>query len=173
MNSQTDTLFLVLQFKNKICSKMGIEFQSFFEEIMQESCPNFEKVPSAGGDGGNDGWIRKLGRYYQVYAPQEPSIKDGVVAEKFKKDFQKLQNHWNSIKEIKEYYFVFNDKYEGRGKHSSYQSKFTGRYRCVAFVLARTDSYRTTTRRTIQTRSYYRRRKKTLGALYRTRIYKV
>ena len=119
MNSQTDTLFLVLQFKNKICSKMGIEFQSFFEEIMQESCPNFEKVPSAGGDGGNDGWIRKLGRYYQVYAPQEPSIKDGVVAEKFKKDFQKLQNHWNSIKEIKEYYFVFNDKYEGGSRQKT------------------------------------------------------
>ena len=71
MNSQTDELFLVLQFKNKICSKMGIEFQSFFEEIMQESCPNFKKV------------------------------------------------------------------------------------------------------RTIQTRSYYRRREKTLGALYGTRIYKV
>ena len=119
MNSQTDKLFLVLQFKNKICSKMGIEFQSFFEEIMQESCPNFEKVPSAGGDGGNDGWIRKLGRYYQVYAPQEPSIKDGVVAEKFKKDFQKLQNHWNSIKEIKEYYFVFNDKYEGGSRQKT------------------------------------------------------
>ncbi len=53
-----DKNYLSLQFRNKIHSKNGTEFQSFFENIMEKAFSNFKKVPSGGGDGGNDGWIK-------------------------------------------------------------------------------------------------------------------
>ncbi len=108
-----DKHYLRLQFTYKIYSKNGAEFQSFFESIMEKVYPEFSKVPSGGGDGGNDGWIKNLGRYYQVYAPNTPAIKDSEAATKLKKDFYKLKKNWDHISEIKEYYFVFNDKYFG------------------------------------------------------------
>jgi hypothetical protein len=114
-----DKNYLSLQFRNKIHSKNGTEFQSFFENIMEKAFPNFKKVPSASGDGGNDGWIKELGRYYQVYAPNTPATKDSFAASKLKKDFQKLKENWNNITEIREYYFVFNDKYLGSQKPES------------------------------------------------------
>ena len=106
-----DKNYLSLQFKLEIHSKNGTEFQSFFENIMEKAFPNFKKVPSGGGDGGNDGWIKEIGRYYQVYAPNTPTTKDSDAAIKLKEDFQKLQENWDNIAELKEYYFVFNDKY--------------------------------------------------------------
>lgn len=111
-----DKNYLSLQFRNKIYSKNGTEFQSFFENIMEKAFSNFKKVPSGGGDGGNDGWIKELGRYYQVYAPNTPATKDSYAASKLKSDFQKLKENWSNIKELKEYYFVFNDKYFGSKK---------------------------------------------------------
>lgn len=106
-----DKNYLLLQFRDRIYTKNGTEFQSFFEDIMEKAFPNFKKVPSGGGDGGNDGWIKEIGRYYQVYAPNTPAIKDSAAAGKLKKDFNTLKENWNEISEIKEYYFVFNDKY--------------------------------------------------------------
>ena len=111
-----DRNYLSLQFRNKIHSKNATEFQSFFENIMEKAFSNFKKVPSGGGDGGNDGWIKELGRYYQVYAPNTPATKDSYAASKLKSDFQKLKENWSNIKELKEYYFVFNDKYFGSKK---------------------------------------------------------
>jgi len=111
-----DKNYLSLQFRNKIHSKNGTEFQSFFENIMEKAFPNFKKVPSGGGDGGNDGWIKELGRYYQVYAPNTPATKDSDAASKLKSDFQTLKANWSNITELKEYYFVFNDKYFGSKK---------------------------------------------------------
>jgi len=108
-----DKHYLSIQFKLKIHSKNGTEFQSFFENIMGETFDDFRKIPSGGGDGGNDGWIRKLGRYYQVYSPNVPATKDSDAAVKLKKDFFKLKENWDHIAEIKEYYFVYNDKYAG------------------------------------------------------------
>ena len=111
-----DRHYIELQFQNKIYSENGTKFQGFFENIMKKAFPDFKKVPSGGGDGGNDGWIKELGRYYQVYAPNTPASKDSEAADKLKKDFKKLKNEWNDISEIKEYYFVFNDKYSGSKK---------------------------------------------------------
>ena len=111
-----DTNYLLLQFRDKIYSKNGTEFQSFFENIMEKAISDFKKVPSGGGDGGNDGWIKRLGRYYQVYAPNTPATKDSAAAKKLKENFQDLKDNWDEVSEIKEYYFVFNDKYFGSKK---------------------------------------------------------
>jgi len=83
---------------------------------MEEAFDGFRKIPSGGGDGGNDGWIRSIGRYYQVYAPDVPATKDSEAAKKLKEDFVKLKKNWDHIAEIKEYYFVYNDKYAGAKK---------------------------------------------------------
>lgn len=111
-----DKNYLSLQFRNRIHSKNGTEFQSFFENIMEKAFSNFKKVPSGGGDGGNDGWIKELGRYYQVYAPNTPATKDSNAASKLKSDFQTIKENWTNITELKEYYFIFNDKYFGSKK---------------------------------------------------------
>ena len=111
-----DINYLSLQFKIKIHSKNGTEFQTFFENIMEIAFPDFKKVPSGGGDGGNDGWIKNLGRYYQVYAPNTPAIKDSDAATKLVKDFNTLKKEWGNISEVKEFYFVYNDKYSGSQK---------------------------------------------------------
>jgi hypothetical protein len=112
-----DQHYLSLQFQKRIFSISGTEFQSFFEDIMEKAHADFKKVPSGGGDGGNDGWIKESGSYYQVYAPDYPHTKDSDAAKKLEKDFEALKINWgDKIKEIKEYYFVFNDKYSGSKK---------------------------------------------------------
>lgn len=110
-----DKQFLSLQFREKIYIKNGTEFQSFFENIMEKAFSDFKKIRPYGrdGDGGNDGYRKKSGIYYQVYAPVAPSTKQAEAARKLKKDFEKLKNNWDKISEIKEYHFVFNDKYDG------------------------------------------------------------
>jgi len=110
-----DKHFLSLQFQNKILSKDGTEFQSFFEDIMEKAFLDFQKIRPYGnqGDGGNDGYREALGIYYQVYAPMVPKVNEREAAEKFEEDFQKLKNEWGAISTIKEYNFVFNDKYYG------------------------------------------------------------
>lgn len=110
-----DKNYLMLQFRDKIYSKNGTEFQSFFESIMEKAFSDFQKIKSCGnaGDGGNDGYRKDSGIYYQAYAPNTPSIKQAEAAKKLIKDLGKLKNSWDVISKIKEYYFVFNDKYSG------------------------------------------------------------
>jgi len=110
-----DKHYLSLQFKIKIYSKNGTEFQSFFENIMEKVNSDFQKIKPHGneGDRGNDGYRKNSGIYYQVYAPEAPLIKQAEAARKLKEDFEKLKKNWDKISEIKEYYFVFNNKYSG------------------------------------------------------------
>ena len=111
-----DKHYLSLQFSNKLFKKSGTEFQTFFENIMEKAFSDFQKIKPSGnkGDGGNDGYRRGLGIYYQVYAPNEPKINESKASKKLKEDFEKLQTRgWNEISNIKEYHFVFNDKYSG------------------------------------------------------------
>jgi hypothetical protein len=110
-----DKHYLSLQFKLNIFLKHGSEFQSFFERIMEKVYLDFQKIRPLGnkGDGGNDGYRKNSGIYYQVYAPNTPKINETDAAGKLKKDFQKLQSKWSEISKIKEYYFVFNDQYNG------------------------------------------------------------
>ncbi len=110
-----DKYFLDLQFSNKLHTSNGNEFQSFFENLMELSFDNFEKVRPYGaeGDRGNDGFRRGEGIYYQVYSPFNPESKDREAANKFGRDFTKTQSHWMSIEPIQEYVFVLNDKERG------------------------------------------------------------
>jgi hypothetical protein len=110
-----DKNYLSLQFRDKIHTKNGTEFQSFFENIMGKAYLDFQKIKSYGseGDRGNDGYRKNSGIYYQVYAPEVPLIKLAEAAKKLKEDFEKLKKYWDKFVEIKEYYFVFNDKYSG------------------------------------------------------------
>lgn len=89
-----DKHYLSLQFKNKIHSKDGNEFQSFFENIMEKAYSDFQKIRPYGkeGDAGNDGYRKKLGIYYQVYAPNVPKVNEAKAAEKLENDFLKLKD---------------------------------------------------------------------------------
>ncbi|MHA2251503.1 MAG: tetratricopeptide repeat protein [Candidatus Kariarchaeaceae archaeon] len=110
-----DRNYLQLQFRNKVYKYNGIEFQSFFENIMESAYSDFQKIRPCGnrGDGGNDGFRPSIGAYYQVYAPKNPNEKDTKAVSKLKEDFGKLHAKWDKIAEVKIYYFVFNDKWGG------------------------------------------------------------
>jgi hypothetical protein len=110
-----DKNLLRLQFKLKIHEKNANEFQSFFEEIMQQAFPDFQKIRPYGkqGDAGNDGYRPSEGIYYQVYSPTNPREKEMVAAKKLKEDFENLKTKWDQISKIKTYCFVFNDKGAG------------------------------------------------------------
>jgi hypothetical protein len=107
-----DKHYLRLQFWNKVYQKNATEFQSFFEDIMQEAFSDFQKIRPYGkqGDRGNDGYRPDKGIYYQAYSPQKPQEKEAVAAKKLKQDFETLKANWNQILKIKTFYFVFNDK---------------------------------------------------------------
>lgn len=107
--------YLWLQFRNKVYQKNATEFQSFFEEIMLKAFPAFQKIRPYGksGDGGNDGYRPSEGIYYQIYAPENPQEKEAEAAKKLKEDFEKLKTNWGQISKVKEFYFVFNDKWSG------------------------------------------------------------
>ena len=107
-----DKHYLWLQFWHKIHTKNWTEFQSFFEDITQKAYPDFQKIRPYGkeGDGGNDGYIKRLGTYYQVYAPSSPGMKEADAAKKLATDFEKLKREWDEVSEVKKFYFVYNDK---------------------------------------------------------------
>jgi len=81
---------------------------------MVEHNPNFQSVPAYGniGDRKNDGYDKTTGTYYQVYAPRILSERIREAKNKLNEDFRKLYNYWNTIYEIKSYFFVVNDKYK-------------------------------------------------------------
>jgi len=105
-----DKHYLRLQFWNKVYQKNATEFQTFFEDIMQEAFPDFQKIRPYGnqGDRGNDGYRPDKGMYYQAYSPQKPREKEADAAKKLKKVFETLKANWNQISNIKTFYFVFN-----------------------------------------------------------------
>jgi hypothetical protein len=115
MFAPRDKHYLLIQFKLAIYSKKGNEFQTFFENIMEKAYDDFQRIRPYGneGDRGNDGYRKESGIYYQVYAPQTPQTNYTKAVKKLKEDFYKLKNNWDDISKIKEYYFVFNDKYNG------------------------------------------------------------
>jgi hypothetical protein len=77
---------------------------------MEYHCNEFEPVKPWGilGDRKNDGFIKSKGIYYQVYAPENASIKIKDAIVKLKNDFKGLFDYWQDKYPIKEYYFVFN-----------------------------------------------------------------
>lgn len=102
-------------FKLKIYQSVGQKFQDLFVDVMTRSDSRFRTVKPHGrkGDKGNDGFIPEDGRYYQVYAPEDPKSKVTDAVKKAKRDFGKLKANWENVSPIKDFRFVLNDKYQG------------------------------------------------------------
>ena len=83
---------------------------------MSYATPDFSPVKPQGsqGDWKNDGHEPKAGRYYQVYAPEDPNGQAGAIS-KIETDFDGLVKKWGDTEVypigIKEFYFVINDAY--------------------------------------------------------------
>jgi hypothetical protein len=90
-------------------------FQDLFWKVATAKFDNFEKVKPQGknGDRKNDGYIRGEGVFYQVYSPENPKENTQNAVKKLMEDFNGLYSFWNGIETIKEFNFVFNDKFQG------------------------------------------------------------
>jgi hypothetical protein len=114
MNSDEKALMRIL-FINRMLQSSGQEFEDLFTRVMQASNPQFRQIKPQGqiGDRKNDGYDHTTGSYYQAFAPEKPSASESVAVGKLKDDFAGLKKHWESVCPIKEFRFVFNDKYNG------------------------------------------------------------
>jgi hypothetical protein len=104
-------------FKLRVHESNGNAFEDLFCDVMRASHKDFKKVKPQGriGDRKNDGFIQSEGKYYQVYAPQSPSGNPTSATSKLEKDLDGLIAYWRNEHnyDIREFYFVFNDKYHG------------------------------------------------------------
>jgi hypothetical protein len=104
-------------FKIKVLSANGQAYEDLFCEVLSNAYPDFLPIKPKGkvGDRKNDGYIKSSGRYFQVYAPEDPKSKDTEkkAIQKAEGDFSGLKDYWQKIYPIEQYYFVFNDKYHG------------------------------------------------------------
>ena len=62
-----------IMFQNKVLAARGQAYEDLFIKIMMSSDPDFRGVKPQGqlGDRKNDGFNKKTGEYYQVYAPED------------------------------------------------------------------------------------------------------
>jgi len=107
------------KFKIAVLGADATQFERLFSKVMSYVYKDFEQVKPHGniGDRGNDGWLPSSGTYYQVYAPEDLSINTKKAQKKVKDDFKKLKDYWKSIKPIRKFYFVLNDKFNGVSPH--------------------------------------------------------
>jgi len=99
-------------FQIKILKSNGQAFEDLFTEIMSYKEPDFQPIEPWGniGDRKNDGYIPSKGIFYQVYAPKDIRKSYPKVIKKIKTDFAGLIKHWDNVRE---FYFVVNDKMNG------------------------------------------------------------
>lgn len=102
-------------FRNRVLESNGNAYEALFTQIMDLANPDFQQVKPQGsiGDRKNDGFDRNTGTYYQVYAPEDPKIKEQAAINKLVADFNGLYSFWQDICPIQRFYFVINDKYKG------------------------------------------------------------
>jgi hypothetical protein len=104
-------------FKLRIHESNGNALEDLFCDVMRASNKGFKKVKPQGriGDRKNDGFIPSEGKYYQVYAPQSPTGNPTSATSKIEEDLNGLIAYWGNEHnyEIRQFYFVFNDKYHG------------------------------------------------------------
>jgi hypothetical protein len=107
---------LRMQFRLRIHESDGQAYENLFVSIMNFSEPEFKSIKPNGqhGDRKNDGYINSKGVYFQVYAPEQPQMPSAktIALAKAKTDFFGLKDFWTPIAPIKEYWFVFNDKFK-------------------------------------------------------------
>ncbi len=104
-----------IMFKNRILESSGQRYEDLFVAVLTRRDSRFRPVKPQGqrGDQGNDGFIPEEGRYFQVYAPENPTARVEAAAKKARCDFAKLKEHWEATAAIVDFRFVFNDKYQG------------------------------------------------------------
>jgi len=107
--------FAGLIFRGLIVESDAQYFQDLFCKIAISKFDNFEKIKPQGnkGDRKNDGYRRGEGIFYQVYSPEDPQVNTQNAVKKLIEDFNGLYSFWNEIEPIKEFNFVFNDKFKG------------------------------------------------------------
>ncbi|MFW5804382.1 MAG: hypothetical protein ACOCWG_04020 [bacterium] len=107
---ENEKFYASKEFKLKTFQLKGNAFEDFFVQIMKYHSTEFQSVKPWGklGDRKNDGFIKSKGIYYQVYAPEDSSIKINSAIQKLDSDFKGLYDYWHKKFPIKEYYFVFN-----------------------------------------------------------------
>src|SRR5690348_15506674 len=89
----------------------GAQFEQFVKSVYAITQPGFLPIRPYGnvGDGGNDGYVRASGRYYQVHAPRNAQDSIARVVKKAERDFRKLLRNWDRISKVEEYCFVLNE----------------------------------------------------------------
>ena len=113
MNNHTLHIARV-QFRNRVLSSHGQVFEDLFVRVMKASDPDFRPVKPQGkeGDKKNDGFNKKKGQYYQVYAPENLSEKETQSLKKLKSSFKGLYEYWQNVSPIREFYWVVNDNFQ-------------------------------------------------------------
>jgi hypothetical protein len=76
-------------FKLKIHEANGFAYESLFTLVMQYSRPELLKIKPYGnqGDRGNDAYEKNHGRYFQIFAPEDPSTSKQAAITKVQTDF--------------------------------------------------------------------------------------
>ena len=103
-------------FQLRLYEAQGATFQDLFNKVMTAYYgDNFQTVRPWGawGDRGNDGFLKKEQRYFQLFAPEPTtSIRDIIknVIKKVKNDFSKLIDNYRGLKK---YSFLMNDYFKG------------------------------------------------------------
>ncbi len=99
-------------FRYKVHSFQGQGYEDLFVQVMQYKNRQFRPVKPQGrfGDRKNDGFDPERGLYYQVFAPEDLRKNPSTAVKKIRGDFAGLKKAW---KNIREFYFVINDKYRG------------------------------------------------------------
>lgn len=106
-----------IMFQIQVHTSDGQLYENLFSKIMTKHNSNFRMIKPYGniGDRKNDGFDKKRGIYYQVYAPENlgknRTINDAIS--KLREDFTGLKKYWDDLCKIKEFYYVVNDKYKG------------------------------------------------------------
>lgn len=113
MSSSIASYLQLLEFKLKVYAASGNSYQDLFSAVMSYSLDDFKQVRPFAGDGGNDGYVKSRGWYFQIYGPEILTSESSVTKtarEKIRADFIKLLENWDNIKR---YIFVFNDRFGG------------------------------------------------------------
>ena len=90
------------RFQLKIHKANGQAFEDLFREIMDYAEPDFRSIKAWGniGDRKNDGYIRKKGIFYQVFAPEDINKSYVNVVKKLNNDFNGLLKQWSPVNEF-------------------------------------------------------------------------
>ncbi|MFC1834495.1 hypothetical protein ACFL2Q_07150 [Thermodesulfobacteriota bacterium] len=94
-----------MKFDSECSKKTGMDFQHFFESIMEKSREDFVCIKPAGrlGDGKSDGYLFCAGTVFQCYAPEGFTTKKTVA--KIMEDFTGALEDWGP--RMKEWIFVY------------------------------------------------------------------